>query len=270
MAGRDFVPRGRPARLALLVLVGTSACAAPRHAIRPPSLSGQPYLRVHERLAPITVWIVDGSYVRAHLDEEFTNFGQHYRFPFIPRDEFWLDQENAPGEAGFFVEHLRLEHRLMAAGTDYDAALDLANAAGKLERARTPRSRRAGDLLAAGRRSELMALIHKERLAGYGAGVEVWVVDGELVRDLFFIDFTEGGHDRVYDFVPRGEVWIDDDVVPGERRFILLHELHERSLMGRGLRYAEAHRRSSTLELACRRHPERLAGAFDAEIARIR
>lgn len=31
----------------------------------------------------ISIWIVDGSYVRTNIDEEFTNFGQHYRFTYI-------------------------------------------------------------------------------------------------------------------------------------------------------------------------------------------
>jgi hypothetical protein len=39
----------------------------------------------------ITVRIVDGVYICGHMDEEFTNFGQHYRFKFIPKNEFWID-----------------------------------------------------------------------------------------------------------------------------------------------------------------------------------
>jgi hypothetical protein len=27
------------------------------------------------------------------MDEEFTNFGQHYRYPYIPKNELWIDQE---------------------------------------------------------------------------------------------------------------------------------------------------------------------------------
>ena len=42
----------------------------------------------------IQVWVVDGEYIRTYVDEEFTNFGQHYRFPYIPENEFWLDREN--------------------------------------------------------------------------------------------------------------------------------------------------------------------------------
>lgn len=45
-----------------------------------------PYLRKDEQRGDFQVWIVDGSYIRGHIDEEFTNFGQHYRFPYIPEN----------------------------------------------------------------------------------------------------------------------------------------------------------------------------------------
>jgi hypothetical protein len=50
-------------------------------------------------------------------------------------------------------------------------------------------------------------------------GVSVWIVNGRLVRSGFDIDFTEGGHDYVYEFVPEGEVWIDDAIEEIEREY---------------------------------------------------
>ena len=43
-------------------------------------------------------------------------------------------------------------------------------------------------------------------------GLSVWIVNGRLVRSVFDIDFTAGGHDYVYEFVPENEVWIDDSI----------------------------------------------------------
>ncbi len=37
-----------------------------------------PYIQKVEARGNLQVWIVDGSYIRGHVDEEFTNFGQHY------------------------------------------------------------------------------------------------------------------------------------------------------------------------------------------------
>jgi hypothetical protein len=52
-----------------------------------------PYVRKYSSRDNIQIWLVDGEYVRKNIDEEFTNFGQHYRFSYIPMDEFWIDQE---------------------------------------------------------------------------------------------------------------------------------------------------------------------------------
>ena len=79
------------------------------------------------------------------------------------------------------------------------------------------------------------------------------------------IDFTEGGHDYVYEFVPENEVWIDDDIAEKERGYVLLHELHERNRMARGWLYNKAHAESSRLEYRCRHHPEELHEALAAE-----
>jgi hypothetical protein len=99
-------------------------------------------------------------------------------------------------------------------------------------------------------------------------GLTVWRVSGELVRDLFFIDFTEGGHHYVYHFVPGDEVWIDDDVQPLERKFVILHELHERNLMSHKWSYLRAHRSASHLEYECRHQPSLLDKKIEEEIAK--
>ena len=266
---------GRPSRAAaaavlaaLLVLGGCSGRAD--RSVRPPTIPGKPYVSLYERAGGFEVWIVSGQYVRERLDEEFTNFGQHYEFRFIPAREFWLDVENAPGEASFFVDHLLEENRLMAGGMGYDDALTKADEVERSERLATGLGREVSSLRDAGRTPELLAKVHKTLLTEYSGEIRTWVVDGEIVRDVFFIDFTEGGHDKVYSFVPAGEVWIEDDVAPGEREFILLHEMHERALMSRGWPYARAHRDSSRVEYHFRRHPAGLDAALRAEIDRNR
>ena len=96
-------------------------------------------------------------------------------------------------------------------------------------------------------------------------GISVWIVNGRLVRSVFYIDFTAGGHDYVYEFVPHNEVWIEDDVEEKERGFVLVHELHERNLMAKGWTYNKAHADASRLEYRCRRHPDELHDALTSE-----
>ncbi len=221
-----------------------------------------PYLHLDESRGDFQIWIVDGSYVRGHIDEEFTNFGQHYRYPYIPEKEFWIDQEAEHDERAFFIDHLLVEHELMAKGMPYEKAIVEADRVERKER------RRAGDVRKVthdGQQLPNGAAVHERLWKRLENGVSVWVVNGRLVRSVFDIDFTAGGHDHVYEFVPVDEVWIDDAVEEQERGFVLLHELHERNRMAQGVRYSQAHAESSRLEFRCRHHPDELHDALGAE-----
>ncbi len=220
-----------------------------------------PYLKKVGQRGYITIWIVDGTYVRTHLDEEFTNFGHHYSFKCIPENEFWLDKEAKEDERKFFIDHLLVEHRLMAKGISYNKALETADRAEMAER------KKAGDVEALTKGENLPdpAKVHMRLWKKLEAGISVWIVDGRLVRSVFDIDFTEGGHDYVYEFVPENEVWIDNDLEEIERPYVLLHELHERNLMAKGWDYDKAHEDSSTIEYYCRHHANELHLALAKE-----
>lgn len=202
------------------------------------------------KIGKIRVCEVDGQYIRRNVDEEFTNFGQHHRFRFIPKHEFWIDHETAPNETRFYIDHLLVEWKLMSSGASYKKAIAAADKIEKLERAKSKKARRFKAT------ENPPKALYKKRLKTYGDKISVWIVDGELVRDLYFIDFTEGGHEFVYPFVPPGEVWIDDDITPKERKFVILHELHERNLMSQGMSYEDAHASSSRIEYHGRHFPK--------------
>jgi hypothetical protein len=221
-----------------------------------------PYIQLIDQRGDYKVWIVDGPYIRGHLDEEFTNFGQHYRYAYIPDKEFWLDQEAEQNERRFFIEHLLVEHDLMAKGASYDDALIAADRVERKER------RRSGDIRKVTHQGKALpdaAAVHEHLWKKLEEGVSVWIVNGRLVRSTFDIDFTAGGHDHVYEFVPEKEVWIDDAIEERERGFVLLHELHERNRMESGWSYSKAHDESSRLEFRCRHHPDELHDALANE-----
>jgi hypothetical protein len=221
-----------------------------------------PYLHKDDKIGDLQVWIVDGSYIRGHTDEEFTNFGQHYRYSYIPQNELWIDQEAQQDEHRFFIEHLLVEHNLMSKGMPYEKAIVQADQAERKER------RRSGDVRKIthnGKQLPNADAVHDHLWKTLENGVQVWIVNGRLVRSVFDIDFTAGGHDHVYEFVPRGEVWIDDDITEKERGLVLLHELHERNQMAKGMPYSKAHAESSHLEFRCRHHPDELHDALAAE-----
>ncbi len=221
-----------------------------------------PYVEKVDEIGKLSVWIVDGAYVRGHVDEEFTNFGQHYRYAYIPADELWIDREAAHDERRFFIDHLLLERRLMEKGMPYGKALEAADHEERKER------RRAGDidkLTRGGKKLPEGEQVHERLWKKLEDGVSVWIVNGRLVRSGFDIDFTAGGHDYVYEFVPLDEVWIDDAIEEEERPFVLLHELHERNRMAGGWPYSKAHAESSKLEYHARQHPDELHDALAKE-----
>lgn len=233
----------------------------------------KPYVQKVGEISGFTVWIVDGRYVRSTLDEEFTNFGQHYRFRFIPKNELWIDKEyNNGNEIRYFIDHLLVEHRLMTKGVDYDTALARADRFEKVERKKSELFAKYGE--------NPLLYVHKKFLKEYSQKLRVWIVNGELVRDFYFIDFTEGGHDLVYHFVPRNEVWLDSDANPREHKFILLHELRERNLMAQRLfdktgkrrnvdehvTYAWAHHQASEIEFFSRRHVDQVDTLIQEEM----
>jgi hypothetical protein len=221
-----------------------------------------PYLEKIGERGKFHIWIVDGSYIRTQTDEEFTNFGHHLSFSYIPENEFWLDREAEHDERSFFIEHLLVEHRLMAKGMPYDQALVIADRAERKER------RSAGDLkrLTGGTKKLPDGHdVHERLWKTLENGVSVWIVNGRLVRSVFDTDFTEGGHDYVYEFVPENEVWIDDAIEEPERPYVLLHELHERNRMAGGWAYNKSHEESSKLEYHARHFPDELHDALAAE-----
>jgi hypothetical protein len=226
------------------------------------------YIRKFSEIAGFKVWIVNGKYIRDNLDEEFTNFGQHYSFNFIPKDEFWIDKEMNPGEEKYFIDSMLVMHRLMSKGVGSKDAAKVADRVEKRERSKSKLMKK--EMKIKKQKGDVIGTVHKSLIKRYSnKKIKIWIVNGELVRDLFFLDFTEGGHDKVYSFVPANEVWLDDDLSPEERRFVLLHELHERNLMANGMNYDSAHRSSSEIEYFCRKHPKMLNKCIRREFKKI-
>jgi hypothetical protein len=221
-----------------------------------------PYVKKIDERDALVIWAVDGAYIRGHIDEEFTNFGQHYRYNYIPENEFWIDLGTKSNEWRFFIEHLLVEHLLMEKGMSYEEALVQAD---KAERKERRRARDLSRLTHHGQKLPEGKDVHIRLWKKLKSGLSVWIVNGRLVRSIFDIDFTAGGHDYVYEFVPEYEVWIDDDVEEAERGYVLVHELHERNRMAAGWDYDKAHVESSRLEYHLRHHPDELHDALYRE-----
>lgn len=215
------------------------------------------YIKKFSDISGFEVWIVNGKYIRDNIDEEFTNYGEHYNFKFIPKNELWIDRERNPGEEKYFIDSMLVMNRLMTKGMK---CKDAAKAADRIERRERGKSKlMKKELKIKKNKGNVIKTVYRNLIKEYSTKkLKIWIVKGELVRDLFFLDFTEGGHDKVYNFIPENEIWLDDDLSLNERKFVLLHELHERNLMSLGKNYDSAHKSSSEIEYFCRKHSKML------------
>lgn len=97
---------------------------APHRKLRPP------YLKLLRRAYGIEIWLVDGEWVRLHLDSNFAQathglLGNGY----TPRNEIWIDSGTRRREWSLWQYHELVERRLMARGHGYDEAHRMATAA---------------------------------------------------------------------------------------------------------------------------------------------
>ena len=84
-------------------------------------------------------------------------------------------------------------------------------------------------------------------------GRHIMLVDGTHVRNRLDSDFSQGGNGYAYDFVPKDEIWIDEQIDPIEWPFIAFHECEEAELMEKGMSYDKAHDMVKHLEDIFRR-----------------
>lgn len=194
----------------------------------------KPYIKQLGSKGKIKIWQVDGNYIRNKLDTNFNNSGHHYSFNLIPLNEIWIDKDfSKRGDEKLLTDQCLKEIELIKKGHSLYNAMTLASKQAKKEREKlNPISVK-----------DTYKNIHVKKLDKYsGNGINVWLINGKLVRDVFYIFFTEGGHHYVYKFVPENEVWVDDSLNPDEYGYVIFHELIERNLMKYDkLTYNQAH-----------------------------
>jgi hypothetical protein len=205
--------------------------------------------------ADCVVYTVNGYAVRnaTQQDEEFGNFATHDEFPdCIGEREVWVSEKLAAREGVFFAANALTYLARVAAGAPnaaYDAGIEAeralrASVNGVEFRDGKPH-KRVPDALYLG---EYVTLPDPK------GPVTVRLVDGNLARSYYKTDYTQGGHNSVYPWVPRQEIWVEDGTDHREIHFIVCHEYLERRLMrDGGLGYDRAHEIASALEFDLRK-----------------
>lgn len=63
------------------------------------------------------------------------------------------------------------------------------------------------------------------------AGFKIYGVDGKYIRDNIDISFTMGSHGYENTYIPKDEIWIDDELSPYDFEALKIHELVEAKRM---------------------------------------
>jgi hypothetical protein len=175
-------------------------------------------------------------------DEEFTNFATHDEFPkLIGSREIWIDERLFENEGVFYVVNAltRLESR--SAGLTEETSNDAGLEVERLLRERLLRVKYR-DGRPHRRIPDRIYDRHYATLPDLQRPIDVWLVEGNLVRSYYKTDYCEGGHGYVYAWVPNSQIWAEYDLELSELPYIVAHEYMELRLMrDRGLSYDRAH-----------------------------
>jgi hypothetical protein len=180
--------------------------------------------------------------------EEFAGFATSHDQKFVPKHQIWISDKVSDKDRFFYINNALAQLRKMEEGKSCSEAYDYAI---KLER----KLREQVDHIefqphADG--DQIPKAVYKAKYGEMNDGGEqipVWIINGEMVRDLYRTDYVEGGHGYVYRWIPKSEIWIEDCVREEEIPYILIHEFVERELMKyQHMKYAQAHSIAAKVE----------------------
>jgi hypothetical protein len=206
---------------------------------------------IYDRRRGYKIYLVDGESVRnlSNAAEEFGGVAIHPQFPtLIPDDEIWVEKDSHENEIPLLIDTALYQLEQIGLGKDKDEVY-------KSAIRREKRERQILDFIEHGGRTfkKLPKTIYVELYAITKDGTDVWLVNGEEVRNHSKVDFIEGGNDQVYDFIPKGQIWLEDGLNSEELPYILYHEFTERALMrDKGMSYNQAHKIASDKEYEAR------------------
>jgi hypothetical protein len=202
------------------------------------------------------VWIVDGNQVRLKIFSSFLYGGNEQRYPFNPKGEIWIDNAISCEEYYLTLAHELNERHLMAKfGWEYITAHDSSLSLEQTIRHSNEEVCRAheaslkkvsatdfSNIKEIRGISDSIQIQNIYRIpAGTREGINIWIVDGYMVRKNIYPDFGFSGNDLSYHFIPEKEIWIDGQVSCEETEYSIATELKERELMESGKSYDDAY-----------------------------
>ena len=199
------------------------------------------------------VFVVNGEMVRnsSSAAEEFGGSGDHVFYPnVVPEDEIWVEDSVSKAERHVLVASELYFLRCKSRGMSKDSAYDRMLAKEKDYRDSVKFSKKNPS--ATDKKAHPKVYVKR-----YGhipsEDIDVFLVNGNEVRNRYKVDWIEGGNPETYSFVPNHEMWIELGEHRDEMPYILLHEFVETMCMRyRKMKYDPAHKIASKVEFAAR------------------
>jgi hypothetical protein len=222
------------------------------------------------------IWIVDGNQVRLKIFSSFLYGGNEQRYPFNPKGEIWIDNAISCEEYYLTLAHELNERHLMAKfGWTYIAAHDSSLSLEQTIRHSNEevcRTHEASIKKVAvtdySNIKEIPGITDSIQLqniyrvpVGQREGVNIWIVDGYMVRKNIYPDFGFSGNDLSYHFIPSKEIWIDGQVSCEETEYSITNEINERRFLEKGESYDDAYSDAIDITLKNRQEMYKLAGS---------
>lgn len=89
----------------------------------------KPYVSLLRKIGDISVYLVDGPFIRSFADVEFVGGSNGEANPdLVPKSEIWLEDGLVNKDRDFILCHELVELHLMNRGMDYPKAHSMANA----------------------------------------------------------------------------------------------------------------------------------------------
>jgi hypothetical protein len=94
----------------------------------PETIYKKEYITLPDPKGPVVVWLVDGNLVRSYYKTDYTQGGHGYVYPWVPKQQIWVEDGADHREIHFIVCHEYLERRLMRdKGFTYNHAHEIAS-----------------------------------------------------------------------------------------------------------------------------------------------
>jgi len=202
-------------------------------------------LEHYKKINEYDVYLIDDYKFRNKSLEmqEFGAFALNLDFEIIPKNDIWISKYIQEKERDLFIENALKQLDMRMYGVERINAYDTALVLEKNLRMKINGSTK-------NTLKEVYSNVYHDY---FWQRLKIYLVDGNVVRNLYKTDFVEGGHGYVYPWIPKNEIWVEKDMNTNEIPIIALHEYVERTIMKeQEEEYAYSHKVSSKVEYGFR------------------